>query len=406
MTKLPQNSVAPLLRSIFAVGLTCVATGVAQPAAAADLAVGPGLTYSTPCRAFAAAAPGDTISIAGNATYRGDVCGIYQNNLTIRGVNGRPKIDAAGSNAMGKGIWVVIGNNITIDNVEMFGARVADMNGAALRLEGTHFTLLRSFLHDNENGILAGYNAASDIRIERSEFGHNGAGDGRSHNLYIGNVRSLVFRYNYSHDAVVGHNLKSRAATNNISYNRFSSLAPGQTGSTAAGQPSYEIDLPNAGTSYVIGNIIQQPAANQNPGMLSYGAEGASNPGHALYVINNTFLNDDTARGTFVAVGPSVTVPAVMRNNILAGTGTDITQTSAIKVSNYRSVAPGFVDRARFDLRPTANALVINAGTEPGVLPNGMSLRPTAQYVHPASAQVRPLDRALDIGAFEAAPPR
>ena len=406
MAKLPQNSVLPLLRSVLAVGITVLATGVAHDAAAADLAVGPGLTYSTPCRAFAAAAPGDTVSIAGNTTYRGDVCGIYQNNLTIRGVNGRPQIDAAGNNAMGKGIWVVIGNNITIDNVEMFGARVADMNGAALRLEGTNFTLLRSFLHDNENGILAGYNAASNIRIERSEFGHNGAGDGRSHNLYIGNVHNLVFRFNYSHDAVVGHNLKSRAANNNISYNRFSSLAPGQTGSTAAGQPSYEIDLPNAGTSYVIGNIIEQPAANQNPAMLAYGAEGASNPGQDLYVINNTFLNDDTARGTFVAVGPSVTVPVVMRNNIFAGTGTDVTQANALQFNNYRSIAPGFVDRARFDLHPIANALVINAGSEPGVLPNGMPLRPTAQYVHPASGQLRPLDSALDVGAFEAALPR
>lgn len=404
MSNLPQNSVLPLLRSVCAVGITIFSVGVAQHAAAADLAVGPGLAYTTPCRAFAAAAPGDTISIAGNASYRGDVCGIYQNNLTIRGVNGRPKIDAAGSNAMGKGTWVVIGNNITIDNVEMFGARVPDMNGAALRLEGTHFTLLRSFLHDNENGILAGYNATSNIRIERSEFGHNGAGDGRSHNLYIGNVHSLVFRFNYSHDAVVGHNLKSRAANNMISYNRFSSLAPGETGSTAAGQPSYEIDLPNAGNSYVIGNIIQQPAANENPAMLSYGAEGASNPGQALFVINNTFLNDDTARGTFVAVGASVTVPVVMRNNIFAGTGTDISQVGAIQSNNYRSIAPGFVNRATFDLHPTANALVINAGIDPGLLPTGMSARPTAQYVHPANYQLRPQNGALDVGAYEAAP--
>jgi hypothetical protein len=58
-----------------------------------------------------------------------------------------------------------------------------------------------------------------------------------------------------------------------IAYNRFSSLPVRATGSTAAGQPSYEIDLPNAGTTYVIGNVIQQPSVNQNPGMLAYGEE-------------------------------------------------------------------------------------------------------------------------------------
>ncbi|UUZ48046.1 hypothetical protein LP420_34485 [Massilia sp. B-10] len=62
-------------------------------ASAATLSVGPGQTYATPCRAFAAAASGDTVQIAA-ATYTGDVCGIYAHNLTIRGINGRPKIDA------------------------------------------------------------------------------------------------------------------------------------------------------------------------------------------------------------------------------------------------------------------------------------------------------------------------
>ncbi len=403
-----RHTAFPVLRRVLSSAVltstAALAASVVPHAAAATLNVGPGQTYATPCRAFAAAVDGDLIQIAGNATYSGDVCGIYKHNLVIRGVNGRPKIDAAGRNSMGKAIWVVVGNNITVDNVEMFGAKVPDRNGAALRLEGTGFTLLNSFLHDNENGILCGANANSDIRIERSEFGHNGYGDGRSHNLYIGNVRSLLFRYNFTHDAVVGHNLKSRAKTNTIMYNRFSSLAPGQVGSTASGQPSYEIDLPNAGTSYVVGNVIQQPAANQNPGMLSYGAEGATNPGHDLYVVNNTFLNDDTARGTFVAVSSSVTKPAVFQNNILSGTGTDINQITAIKKTNYRSIAPGFVNRATFDLRPTANALVINVASDPGVLPNGMSLRPQAEYVHTASGRTRPIVGYYDIGAYEALP--
>jgi hypothetical protein len=370
----------------------------ASSASAATLSVGPGKTYATPCKAFAVAKSGDVVEITGNTTYSGDVCGIYASNLTVRGVNGRPKIDAAGKNAMGKGTWVVIGSNVTVDNVEMLGAKVADKNGAALRIDGTSFTLRNAFLHDNENGILTGANTASNILVEYTEFGHNGYGDGYSHNLYIGNVGSLTFRYNYSHDANVGHNLKSRARTNMIAYNRFSS---GIAGSTAIGKPSYEIDLPNAGTSYVIGNVIQQPALNGNPTMLAYGEEGASNTGKNLYVVNNTFLNDDSAHGTFVMVGSTVTVPALLQNNIFGGTGSVTTQTSAVQKTNYRSIAPGFVNRAAWDLRPLANALVTNAGSIPGTSVTGIALKPVGQYKHVAGGVARPVLGTLDIGAYE-----
>lgn len=369
------------------------------PASAATLSVGPGKTYASPCKAFAVAKSGDVVEITGNTTYSGDVCGIAASNLTIRGVNGRPKINANGKNAMGKGIWVVSGSNVTVDNVEMYGAKVADKNGAALRLEGTGFTLRNAFLHDNENGILTGANTASNILIEYSEFGHNGYGDGYSHNLYIGNVGSLTFRYNYSHDANIGHNLKSRARVNTIVYNRFSS---GVAGSTAIGKPSYEIDLPNAGTSYVIGNVIQQPASHSNPTMLAYGEEGASNPGKDLYVVNNTFLNDDSSRGTFVQIGSGVTTAALLQNNIFGGTGTLSTQTSAVQKTNYRSVSPGFVSRSAWDLRPLANALVTNAGSVPGNSSAGVSLKAVAQYKHTASGVARPVLGAFDIGAYEA----
>ena len=405
MTILPVIAATTSPRRVLSATIGLLCAGLAAGASAAVLSVGPGKPYAAPCRAIAAAAAGDVIEITGGVTYSGDVCGIYAANLTIRGVNGRPKIDAAGRNAMGKAIWVVIGNNVTIDNVEMYGAKVQDRNGAALRLEGTHFTLRRSFLHDNENGILSGVNTASDILIENSEFGHNGYGTGQTHNLYIGTARTLTFRYNFSHDANVGHNLKSRALTNNILYNRFSSLAAGQTGSTAAGQPSYEVDLPNGGLSYVIGNVIEQPAANQNNTLLAYGEEGATNASQYLYVINNTFLNDDTRNGVFIRIGSGVTVPALIQNNIFAGTGTLTSQTTAVQKTNYRSIAPGFVNRATYDLRPTANPLVIDAGSAPGVSVTGAKLTPTMEYKHVALPMLRPVSGAIDIGAYESTSP-
>ena len=396
----------PFQRNVLLSACAIASFAFMAHAGAAILPVGPGKAYPTPCHAFAAAVSGDTIEIAA-ATYTGDVCAIYAHNLIIRGVNGRPRIDAGARNAMGKGTWVVVGNNVSIFNVEMLGAKVPDRNGAALRIEGTHFTLRNAFLHDNENGILTGANLNSDILIENTEFGYNGNGTGQTHNLYIGNVRSLTFRYNFSHDAHVGHNLKSRARTNKILYNRLSSLRPGESGSTAAGLPSYEIDLPNAGTAYVIGNVLQQPASNNNAGMIAYGMEGASNPAHDLYVVNNTFLNDDTVRGTFVLVGAGVTKPVLLQNNIFAGIGSVSNSSKLVQKTNYRSIAPGFVHRATYDLRPLApNALVIDAGSAPGYAPSGVTLTPLAAYKHVARGSTRPVAGALEIGAYEASSPQ
>ena len=398
------SHIRPTLSFGAKTALALLTTAAFAPAMAATLSVGPGKPYTTPCKAIAVAKAGDIVEIAGGVTYSGDVCTVAAHNLIIRGVNGRPRIDAAGRYAAGKGTWVITGSNVVVENVEMLGAKVPDQNGAALRLEGTHFTLRNSFLHDNENGILSGVNTASDILIEGTEFGHNGYGTGYTHNLYIGNARSLTFRYNYSHDARVGHNLKSRAQTNHILYNRFSSTAPGTVGSTASGQPSYEINLPNAGTAYIIGNVIQQPAANQNPNMIAYGEEGATNPGKNLYVINNTFLNDYSSGGTFVMIGSGVTVPALLQNNVFAGIGTLTNQVSAVQRTNYRSVAPAFVNRAAYDLRPAPGAPFINTGSPHAIAGSSMPIVATMHYKHVAQSEARPNDGLTDIGAYEAAP--
>jgi hypothetical protein len=79
-------------------------------------------------------------------------------------------------------------------------------------------------------------------------------------------------------------------------------------------------------------------------------------------VINNTFLNEDSSRGTLVLMGSTVTTPVLLQNNIFSGTGTLSTQVGTVDKTNSRSVAPGFVNRAAYDLRPTANPMVISAG--------------------------------------------
>ena len=377
-----------------------LATAVTGSAAAATLSVGPGKAYSTPCAAIGAARDGDIIEIEGGLTYKGDACKVARNGLTIRGVHGRPHIDAAGKNAADKGIWLVTANDVVVDNVEMSGAKVMDGNGAALRLEGTNFTLRNSFLHDNENGILANRNENSDILIEHTEFGHNGRGDGQTHNLYIGKVKSLTFRHNYSHDANVGHDLKSRAMTNTIVYNRFASTDPDEGGSTAWGQPSYEIDLPNAGTSYVIGNVIQQPAFNQNPTIVAYGEEGATNPRQDLYFVNNTVIND-FIDGTFLFVSGKVSTPALVQNNVFVGKGTLSSQSTSVLKNNYRVFGDDAVDRTTGRLRRFASALVVGAATDPGTAASGEPLVPAGRDSNGAADGEHTVAGTPNVGAWQ-----
>ena len=167
-----------------------------------------------------------------------------------------------------------------------------DRNGAGIRQEGTDLTVTRSWFHDNENGILTGADPDSDIVVRRSRFFRNGFGDGYSHNLYVGAVRSLTVTGSWLSDADTGHELKSRAARNTIVANRISD------GDATA---SYSIDLPNGGLSLVAGNVIVQGPRSENPALVSYGAEGLSNASHTLWVVNNTFVNRRSS-GTFVAL--------------------------------------------------------------------------------------------------------
>jgi hypothetical protein len=364
---------------------------IVAAASAATLQVGPGKQFATPCAALAVAANGDTIQID-PVLYSGDVCAFSQSNLTIQGVNGRPHIDANKKSAQDKGIWVPSGSNVTIENIEFSGATSTSKNGAGIRASGVNWTVRNCYFHDNQDGILESNIAGSNILIEYSEFAHNGYRDGMSHNLYIGHAASLTFQFNYSHDSIVGHLLKTRAATNYILYNRLTD---------ESGTGSYEIDIPNGGTSYVIGNLIEQGVNSQNSTILSYLEEGINslNPGMDVYVVNNSFVNDLTT-GTFVVLGTADTVPAVIKNNIFVGPGTLTNQTGAVLANNF-SGNPLFVNQAGYDYHLTAGSPAIDAGTNPGSA-NGYSLTPVYEYVHPACGEGRiTTGAAIDTGAYE-----
>src|SRR5271166_5664032 len=351
--------------------------------------VGPSRHLKTPSAAARVAKNGATIEIDAGL-YSGDVATWTSNNLTIKGVGGRAHIDAHGKNAQGKGIWVIQGANTTIENIEFSGAKVPDQNGAAIRQEGAGLSLRNCYFHDNQNGILTGANLSSDILIEYTEFARNGSGDGQTHNMYIGNVRTFTLRYSYSHQAKIGHLVKSRAQTNYILYNRLTD---------ETGTASYEINLPNGGRAYIIGNLIQQSPNTDNDTIISYAEERASNPVQELYVVNNTIVND-YGNGTFVRVSGSPSSSRLV-NNLFIGPGTLLrgqgTQTTNLATRNAHQIG-----RAGYDYHLSAGSPAINAGTPPGAAA-GYDLTPRFEYVHPMlKAKTRAVvGLTIDIGAYE-----
>src|SRR5262249_27474475 len=137
----------------------------------------------------------------------------------------------------GKAILIISGNNTTIENLEFSGAIVADQNGAGIRYQGGDLTIRHSYFHDNEDGILGQGGLSNTALIENSIFERNGyCPSACDHNIYIGNMGRLIFRYNKSIDPKEGHALKSRAQVNEIISNYFS---------TKNSDGSYEAEFPN-----------------------------------------------------------------------------------------------------------------------------------------------------------------
>ncbi|MBL7940235.1 MAG: T9SS type A sorting domain-containing protein, partial [Flavobacteriales bacterium] len=332
--------------------------------------------------------------------YPSDVARWQADDLVLRGVGGFAHLESNGLSWGDKAIWVIQGDNCTVEWIEFSECQVPDHNGAGIRLEGLNLSVSHCWFHHNENGILCGEYHPSTVRIEYSEFGHHGYGDGYSHNLYIGNIDSLIFRYNYSHHADVGHELKSRAWVNVIEYNRI--------GNEADGTASREIDLPNGGHAYVIGNVIQQGLQSENSNIVGFGMEGLSNPGpQEFYAINNTVVNERT-NGSFFQTPSEVHFKAY--NNVLAGGGvfmsswpTDIDTLANLRVTDIGAV--GFADAANYDYHIDDTSPAHGIGYPAGLADGGYPLVAWYEYVHPVNRVVRCQHALLDAGAFETCTP-
>ena len=364
------------------------------------LQVGPTRQFRTIAAAAAAANPGNVIEVDAG-TYLDDIVVFRDNGLVVRGVGGRPSIQGtqiigftpSDDRRNGKGIFVVEANRVRFENLEISGARVADQNGAAIRNSGRDLTICNVFAHDNENGFLGA--AFGTLTMEYSTFAFNGRGEGQTHNVYVDEGSSvgdrLVFRHNYSHHARIGHNLKTRARENFVLFNRIMDEADGTA--------SYAIDVSDGGISYVIGNLLQQGPATDNPEVMAFNAENLDRARpQELYLVNNTLVND-RGSGAFINTRSTTTTFRSI-NNIFVGAGTQYVGKQPQLTTNLTLPATALLNAAIYEYRLSAGAGALNAGTDPGSV-NGVSLLPTFQYVHPARREVRPVNGTIDAGAYE-----
>jgi hypothetical protein len=269
-------------------------------AAQTVLTVGPGKYYTLPSQAARDAHPGDTIRIF-PGTYS-DCARLDPDGLLIEGMG--PDVVLAGKTCDDKGIFVTRGNGITIRNITFAAARVPAHNGAGIRVEGANLTVEDSRFIGNENGILAGGDAASALIIKNSIFRGNGTCIAAcAHGIYAGHIALLRVENSTFEEQHQGHHIKSRAMRTEIVNNTIRDGAKGSA--------SYLVDVSNGGSALISGNVFEKgPLSGNRETAIAIGAESETNPPGDVVVEDNSFANDTGTATVFVRnyTGRSITL--------------------------------------------------------------------------------------------------
>ncbi len=385
---------AARVRRTFGAALLLTLLSAITPAA--TLLVGPQAPALSLAEALKTAQDGDTVALL-PGQYKGQTGVISQRQLTLRAVSERPVLLFEGRVAERKAMLVVRGGDVTIENIEFRGARADDANGAGIRHESGKLTVRNCLFLDNENGILTGNDANAELVVEDSEFGlAPRIVGGLHHLLYVGRIGRFSIRGSRFYSGHEGHLIKSRARESRITYNL---IYDGDEG-----QASYEIDLPNGGLAWVIGNIIGQGARSQNPVMVAYGGEGSAWPKNGLYVSHNSFVGNPWPPSWFLRVfedrlPAGIEVKAI--NNIALGLGLFSPGTDG----EFRGNVWGMRRRALQSIYTLDFSLTEASGwrgtAQPAGQGGGESLQPTAEFVLPHGTRPLQPPAAWSPGAMQ-----
>ncbi len=281
----------------------------------------------------------DAITASGNNDIIQVSAGIYvdnfpniTHNLTIESLDGLAYLSTPSAVPVNsRAILNVPGDldvSLTISGLALSGAIDGNNNGAGLLFESgnANLTVSNSWFYNNQDGLLVGGTDAADpggmnITISNSEFDNNGVASsnpnyGYDHNLYVNTATQLTVTNSYLHDALGGHEIKSRALSSIIENNR---IEDGPTATT-----SYSIDLAAGGSDVVSGNVIEKGQSSVNKYAVTFGTETTS-AASSLVMEDNTLIDD---RGGAVALLNATsdvsgkTIPATIDDNMLYHFGT------------------------------------------------------------------------------------
>ncbi len=302
--------------------------------------------------------------------------------------------------------------------------------------KGENIIVRNCIIHDSANGFFVASSnelASRNILVEGNYIYDNGiVGSAFQHNNYTAAI-GITFQYNRfgaPKTGALGNNLKDRSAGLIVRYNWIESgnrqldLVDGEDSLLIRSDANYH-------QTFVYGNVLIEPEGAGNSQITHYGGDSGNTPDYrkgTLYFYNNTVVstrtgnttlfkldtNEETcdarnnifyvsASGANLALLDDAGVLSISHNWLKPNSRTSFSTFGGTLNNNGTSIqtaAPGFANEAAQDFHLISTSPNINAGTalNPATLPANNVVR---QYVAHQSGQARPVNAALDIGAYE-----
>ncbi|WP_245647602.1 right-handed parallel beta-helix repeat-containing protein [Novosphingobium lentum] len=240
-----------------------------------------GQRFATLQRAIDAIGDGAGTIAIGPGTYR--ECAVQQQGdvAFVAQVPGQAVFD--GGICEGKAALVLRGRSAKISGIVFQNMRVADGNGAGIRLEHGDLSVSQSWFRDSEEGILTADDPGAAILVEKSTFTRLGRCDrglSCAHSIYVGDYGALTVRQSRFEAGRGGHYVKSRAARIEVTQSSFDDSAGRAT--------NYMIDLSGGATGTITGNWFVQGQDKENySAFITNAAEGHAHSAEGLVIAGN-----------------------------------------------------------------------------------------------------------------------
>jgi hypothetical protein len=211
-----------------------------------------------------------------------------------------------------KATLVLRGRSARVEGLVFTHNRVADGNGAGIRIEQGDLSVAYVMFIDSQCGILSASDPNGTISIDHATFsglGKHPDGNG-AHSLYIGQYGALRVTNSRFERGTGGHYLKSRSPRIEVLNNSFDDSQGEDT--------NYMIDLPEGAVGRIAGNIFVQGVGKENYStLIAVHAEDGDNPSAGLTIEDNVASVAPGFRWSTAFVGDWSGEALVIRNNRL-----------------------------------------------------------------------------------------